>query len=48
MSRKEKAIDPEVEQKMSAFRQRMKDLMEWRKDGWPYKYEYWKKHHGLS
>ena len=44
----QKLTDPEVEEKMSAFRQRMKNLMEWRKDEWPYEYEYWRKHRGLS
>lgn len=40
----QKITDPQVEEKMSAFRQRMQNLMEWRKDEWPYEYEYWQKH----
>jgi hypothetical protein len=28
---------------MDAFEQRMRTLMQYRKDEWPYEYEYWKK-----
>lgn len=45
---KNKTKNPEVEQEMSAFRQRMRSLMEWRKDEWPHEYEYWKAHRGLE
>ncbi len=33
---------------MARFRSRMRSLMLWRKDEWPYEYEYWKKHRGLK
>jgi multimeric flavodoxin WrbA len=37
------------DQKESArFRARMRSLVLWRKDEWPYEYEYWKKPHGLK
>ncbi len=26
---------------MVAFRERMRSLVTWRKDEWPYEYEYW-------
>jgi multimeric flavodoxin WrbA len=29
------------------FKERMRSLMNWRKDEWPYEYEYWKAHKGL-
>jgi len=44
---KNQAITSDVEEKMHAFRLRMKALIEWRKDEWPYEYEYWQKHRGL-
>ena len=30
------------------FRERMRSLILWRKDEWPYEYDYWKKHRGLE
>ena len=30
------------------FRERMRSLMLWRKDEWPYEYDYWKKYRGLK
>lgn len=45
---KEKVILPEVEDQMSAFKERMRSLMIYRKKEWPYEYEYWKKHRGLT
>lgn len=29
------------------FKERMRSLMEWRKDEWPFEYQYWKEHRGL-
>ena len=45
---KEKVILPEVEDQISAFKDRMRSLMIYRKKEWPYEYEYWKKHPGLT
>lgn len=45
---KEKVILPEVEDQISAFKERMRSLMIYRKKEWPYEYEYWKKHRGLT
>jgi len=45
---KEKVIFPEVEDQISAFKERMRSLMIYRKKEWPYEYEYWKKHRGLT
>jgi multimeric flavodoxin WrbA len=39
---------PEIEQKMAAFKERMRQLMLYRQDEWPYEYEYWQKHWGLK
>jgi multimeric flavodoxin WrbA len=36
------------EQEAAAFKERMRELMLWRKDEWPYEYDYWQKHHGLK
>ncbi|HUT56166.1 MAG TPA: flavodoxin family protein [bacterium] len=39
---------PAFERQAAAFKERMRSLMLWRKDEWPYEYEYWQKHHGLK
>jgi hypothetical protein len=36
------------EDKGGALRERMRRLMEYRKEEWPYEYEYWKKYGGLE
>jgi len=33
---------------MDAFHNRMKTLIQYRKEAWPYEYDYWVKHHWLS
>jgi multimeric flavodoxin WrbA len=33
---------------MDAFHDRMKTLIQYRKEAWPYEYDYWVKHHWLS
>ena len=43
----EKTIPEDVKKRLVDFHQRMKMLMTYRKDEWPYEYEYWKKNHGL-
>jgi multimeric flavodoxin WrbA len=43
-----KAVLPENEKTISEFKERMRSLMLWRKDEWPYEYQYWKKHRGLE
>jgi hypothetical protein len=48
LSWKEKAVSPENEKTISAFKERMRSLMLWRKDEWPYEYRYWKTHRGLE
>ena len=40
-------VDPAAEQAMAAFRERMRQLMLWRRSEWPYEYEYWKSRRGL-
>jgi hypothetical protein len=35
---------PEQDAFRIAFKERMGWLMEYRKDEWPYEYEYWQKH----
>lgn len=40
-------IPEEVKPRLDAFHQRMKMLMTWRKDEWPYEHAYWKEHFGL-
>jgi multimeric flavodoxin WrbA len=39
---------PEIQGKMAAFKERMRQLMEYRREEWPYEYEYWKKNWGLE
>ena len=48
LSWKNKESFPEIQERMAAFRERMRRLMEYRKEEWPYEYEYWKKHRGLE
>jgi hypothetical protein len=38
----------EVDQKMAAFKERMRWLMLYRKKDWPYEYRYWQEHRGLE
>jgi len=44
---KTKTVEPEVKTKMDDFRERMRSLMAWRKEEWPYEYNYWVTHHNL-
>ena len=48
LSWKNKESFPEIQERMAAFRERMRRLIEYRKEEWPYEYEYWKKHRGLE
>lgn len=43
-----KTTFPEVEQKMDAFKERMRSLMLYRKKDWPYEYRYWQEYRGLQ
>ena len=43
-----KAKFPEVEAAHSEFQERMRMLVTFRKDDWPYEYEYWQKHYGME
>jgi len=43
-----KPVFPEVEQAQSEFKERMQMLVGFRKEDWPYEYEYWQKHYGLE
>ena len=45
---KDKEISPEIQNRMSAFKERMRSLMIYRKKEWPYEYEYWKTYRGLK
>jgi len=40
-------VSPEVAARRNAFRDRMRSLMEWKKEEWPYEYEHWKDGMGL-
>jgi multimeric flavodoxin WrbA len=42
----EKAVFPDFEKTKDEFKQRMQMLMLYRKEDWPYEWEYWQKHHG--
>jgi hypothetical protein len=44
----EKAVRPEVELQMNAFKERMKNLIIYRREEWPFEYEYWRKFRGLK
>jgi multimeric flavodoxin WrbA len=48
LSWQDKAIFPESEKIIAQFKERMGQLMRWRKEEWPYEYQYWRKHRGLE
>lgn len=39
---------PEIQEKMAAFKERMRRLMQYRRKEWPYEYQYWQKTWGLE
>jgi multimeric flavodoxin WrbA len=45
---KEKAVSPETEEVRKSFQESMRRLMLYRKEDWPYEYEFWKNHRGLK
>jgi multimeric flavodoxin WrbA len=45
---KNKETFPEIQEKMAAFKERMRQLMQYRQKEWPYEYEYWQKNWGLK
>ncbi len=48
LSWKDKVKDSDVEKRIDNFKERMRSLMLWRKQEWPYEYRYWKDHRGLE
>jgi hypothetical protein len=47
-SRKEKAVNPETEEIRKSFEERMRRLMLYRKEEWPFECEFWKELRGLE
>jgi len=45
---RDKATFPEIERGIKDFKKRMRSLILYRKEGWLYEYEYWKKNRGLA
>jgi hypothetical protein len=45
---KGKAVIPEAEEIRKSFEERMRSLMLFRKEDWPYEHEFWIKHRGLK
>ncbi len=45
---KAKEVFPEIQAEMAAFQERMRQLISWRREEWPYEYEYWKEKWGLE
>jgi multimeric flavodoxin WrbA len=43
-----KAVTPEAEEIRKSFEERMRRLMLFRKEDWPYEYEFWRIHRGLK
>ncbi len=39
---------PDIQEKMAAFKERMRQLMEYRRQEWPYEIAYWQKYWGLE
>ncbi|MBF0505475.1 MAG: hypothetical protein HQL09_01445 [Nitrospirae bacterium] len=48
LSCENKAACKDAGKKAESFKERMRGLMLWRKQEWPYEYQYWKKHRGLD
>lgn len=42
---RERRTDPDVERQMRDFRARMRELVVWRREEWPYEYNYWQNRH---
>jgi multimeric flavodoxin WrbA len=47
-SRQTNAASPEIEKKMKEFQDRMRSLILYRKEEWPYEYGYWEKYRRLT
>ncbi len=45
---RDKETFPEIQQKMAAFKERMRQLIQYRRQEWPFEYEYWQKNWGLE
>jgi len=45
---REKTVLPEAEGIRKSFQERMRNLMLYRKEDWPYEYAFWKKQRGLE
>jgi hypothetical protein len=45
---REKTVLPEAEEIRKSFQERMRNLMLYRKEDWPYEYAFWKKQRGLE
>jgi multimeric flavodoxin WrbA len=45
---KNQEVFPDIQARMAAFKERMRQLMLYRREDWPYEYEYWQKHWGLE
>jgi multimeric flavodoxin WrbA len=39
---------PDIQQQMAAFKERMRQLMQYRRQEWPYEYDYWKRVWGIE
>ena len=40
-------VPEDVAERRTAFRRRMHALMDWRREEWPFEYNYWKENRGL-
>jgi len=45
---RERRVDPEVALRMDDFRARMRELISWRREEWPYEYAFWRRERGLE
>lgn len=48
LSWKNRVPDKDIEKRINRFKERMRSLMLWRKQEWPYEYNYWKERRGLQ
>jgi multimeric flavodoxin WrbA len=45
---RDRLSNPAVEQEMTFFRERMRQLVVYKKEEWPYEYRYWQEQHGTA
>jgi len=45
---RDKWSDPDMDGEMAAFKERMRQLVVWKKEEWPFEFGYWQDHQGMA